>query len=255
VPLSAVQLRARRRTVTLGGVQSVPAVRLPLLPFRRRFPSSRLFAFLPFSDPPLSSTRTKALQSVHRLSKRWSRQQRERRRAREETALLPVLRCSRATLSPPSSPAQHSPSRPLPRPQPFERHRPPFLLLLLEPRRSLISLDLHTSAATSSALTGSAPSSASAALCGRRFPLPRSEGVRASGETRSPAEADVVTRVFLLFRGVDESDAEGWRKADEVDWAKEVGIEEEKVKDDEMFSVLRTGASTRVRPDYMQSSD
>ncbi|ORY88596.1 hypothetical protein BCR35DRAFT_350839 [Leucosporidium creatinivorum] len=52
---------------------------------------------------------------------------------------------------------------------------------------------------------------------------------------------DVVTRVFLLFKGVKEEDSDGWRKAEEVDWAEEVGVEQGKFGDEKLFRVLEWG--------------
>ena len=52
---------------------------------------------------------------------------------------------------------------------------------------------------------------------------------------------DVVTRVFLLFKGVGEEQAQGWRKVDEVDWVKEVGVEVEQARDEKRFRVLEWG--------------
>ncbi|ORY88622.1 hypothetical protein BCR35DRAFT_329864 [Leucosporidium creatinivorum] len=52
---------------------------------------------------------------------------------------------------------------------------------------------------------------------------------------------DVVTRVFLLFKGVKEEESEGWRKAEEVDWVKKVGVEQSKFGDEKLFRVLEWG--------------
>ncbi|GAA6019730.1 hypothetical protein JCM10207_009245 [Rhodosporidiobolus poonsookiae] len=54
-------------------------------------------------------------------------------------------------------------------------------------------------------------------------------------------QPDVVTRVFLLFKGVEAGEAEGWRKADGVDWAEEVGVELDKATDTGLFRVLEWG--------------
>ncbi|GJN94712.1 hypothetical protein Rhopal_007803-T1 [Rhodotorula paludigena] len=64
---------------------------------------------------------------------------------------------------------------------------------------------------------------------------------RAAQLTVEPAP-DVVTRVFLLFRGIDDGDASaGWRSIDEVDWVEEVGVEVDKVRDESLFRVLEWG--------------
>ncbi|KAJ8291280.1 ATP-dependent RNA helicase eIF4A [Rhodotorula toruloides] len=52
---------------------------------------------------------------------------------------------------------------------------------------------------------------------------------------------DVVTRVFLLFKGVDAEDASEWKKADEVDWVEEVGVQVDKIRDESLFRVLEWG--------------
>ncbi|KAJ8291278.1 hypothetical protein OF846_005321 [Rhodotorula toruloides] len=49
---------------------------------------------------------------------------------------------------------------------------------------------------------------------------------------------DVVTRVFLLFKGVDADQTSEWKKPDEVDWVKKVGVQVDKVTDDSLFRVL-----------------
>lgn len=55
---------------------------------------------------------------------------------------------------------------------------------------------------------------------------------------------DIVTRVFMLFRGVDESELPDWEEARErvesVDWAKVVGVREEAM-DENKFRVLEWG--------------
>ncbi|BGP35923.1 hypothetical protein JCM10296v2_007775 [Rhodotorula toruloides] len=52
---------------------------------------------------------------------------------------------------------------------------------------------------------------------------------------------DVITRVFLLFKGVGAEEAQEWKKPDGADWAKEVGIQVDKVKDKSLFRVLKWG--------------
>jgi hypothetical protein len=53
---------------------------------------------------------------------------------------------------------------------------------------------------------------------GSRF-LPQKEHEQAAKLEVHP-KPDVFAKVFLLFRGIDESDAEGWKKPDEVVWVK-----------------------------------
>ncbi|GAA5828604.1 hypothetical protein JCM11251_000872 [Rhodosporidiobolus azoricus] len=74
---------------------------------------------------------------------------------------------------------------------------------------------------------------------GFRF-LPQPE-YEAAAKLAIEPKADVVTRVFLLFQGVEDEEAKAWKKPDEVDWVKEVGVEEEKVRDDQLFRVLEWG--------------
>ncbi|GAA6019750.1 hypothetical protein JCM10207_009252 [Rhodosporidiobolus poonsookiae] len=54
-------------------------------------------------------------------------------------------------------------------------------------------------------------------------------------------QPDVVTRVFLLFKGVEAGEADGWRKAEEVDWAEEVDVELDKATGTGLFRVLEWG--------------
>ncbi|BGP43999.1 hypothetical protein JCM10450v2_008215 [Rhodotorula kratochvilovae] len=71
--------------------------------------------------------------------------------------------------------------------------------------------------------------------------VPQAEFARAAQLGVAP-RPDVVTRVFLLFKGVDEGAASaGWRNAEEIDWMREVGIKEEKVRDEALFRVLEWG--------------
>ncbi|BGP44034.1 hypothetical protein JCM10449v2_008091 [Rhodotorula kratochvilovae] len=71
--------------------------------------------------------------------------------------------------------------------------------------------------------------------------VPQAEFARAA-ELEVEPRPDVVTRAFLLFKGVDAGAAsEGWRSAEQVDWVREVGIEEEKVRDESLFRVLEWG--------------
>ncbi|GAA5890595.1 hypothetical protein JCM6882_002974 [Rhodosporidiobolus microsporus] len=52
---------------------------------------------------------------------------------------------------------------------------------------------------------------------------------------------DVVTRVFLLFKGVDVSETGKWRKAESVDWVKEVRVDPDEVANEALFRVLEWG--------------
>jgi hypothetical protein len=123
----------------------------------------------------------------------------------------------------------------------------PFSQFLSYLDTALSSLALHTSA-RNDFVTYWLPAFLRIQQRGQRIAfrfLPQKEYEQAAKLEVEPVP-DVVTRVFLLFRGVDESDAEGWRKAEEVDWVKEVGIEEEKVKDEGLFRVLEWGGMELV---------
>ncbi|GAA6050659.1 hypothetical protein NBRC10513_004205 [Rhodotorula toruloides] len=74
---------------------------------------------------------------------------------------------------------------------------------------------------------------------GFRF-LAQSDYERAARLDVDP-KPDVVTRVFLLFKGVGAEEASEWKKPGEVDWVKELGIQVEKVEDKPLFRVLEWG--------------
>ncbi|GAA5863784.1 hypothetical protein JCM8547_006064 [Rhodosporidiobolus lusitaniae] len=107
---------------------------------------------------------------------------------------------------------------------------------------TLSLLSLHTSARTDF-VTFWLPSFTRLASRGKqigfRF-LPQTE-YEPSARLNVEPKPDIITRVFLLFRGVDENDAKEWKKVEEIDWVKEVGVEEEKDKDRGLFSVLEWG--------------
>lgn len=53
---------------------------------------------------------------------------------------------------------------------------------------------------------------------------------------------DVVTRVFLLFKGVDPEEGElTTRRADQVDWVSAVGVDAVRARDEALFRVLERG--------------
>lgn len=52
---------------------------------------------------------------------------------------------------------------------------------------------------------------------------------------------DVVTRVFMLFKGVSETAAWEGSKDRDVDWAKVVGVDVERALDGRLFRVLEWG--------------
>ncbi|GAA5941795.1 hypothetical protein JCM10213_008128 [Rhodosporidiobolus nylandii] len=118
----------------------------------------------------------------------------------------------------------------------------PLFAFLPYLHKTLSSLSLHTSACNDF-ITFWLPSftriQERGQLVAFRF-LPQSAYSQAAKLAIEP-KPDVITRVFLLFRGVDASEADDWKKAREVDWAREVGIEAEKVKDDGLFRVLEWG--------------
>ncbi|KAJ8291292.1 hypothetical protein OF846_005334 [Rhodotorula toruloides] len=74
---------------------------------------------------------------------------------------------------------------------------------------------------------------------GFRF-LAQSDYERAARLDVDP-KPDVVSRVFLLFKGVDAVEASEWKKLDEIDWVKEVGVQVDKVTDESLFRVLEWG--------------
>ncbi|KAK4330993.1 putative Polyubiquitin (putative) [Rhodotorula toruloides] len=74
---------------------------------------------------------------------------------------------------------------------------------------------------------------------GFRF-LVQSDYARAARLDVEP-KPDVVARVFLLFKGVGAEEAQEWKRPDEVDWVKEVGVQVDKVKDESLFRMLEWG--------------
>ena len=110
---------------------------------------------------------------------------------------------------------------------------------------ALSSLSLHTSA-RNDFITFWLPHFARIRDAGNdilfRF-LPQAEYARAAELDVEP-KPDVVTRVFLLFKGVEpgsSSSSSSGRSAAEVDWAREVGVDEAKARDESLFRVLEWG--------------
>ncbi|GAA5845858.1 hypothetical protein JCM9279_002402 [Rhodotorula babjevae] len=71
--------------------------------------------------------------------------------------------------------------------------------------------------------------------------LPQAEYARAA-ELEVEPKPDVVTRIFLLFKGVEPGTSSSlMRSAAEVDWVRVVGVDEVKMRDDSLFRVLEWG--------------
>ncbi|GAA5852021.1 hypothetical protein JCM8547_000128 [Rhodosporidiobolus lusitaniae] len=99
----------------------------------------------------------------------------------------------------------------------------PLSLFLPYLDKTLSLLALHTSARNES-ITYWLPSfTRHLSRSAHRVPLPPSSGVRAFRSPQVEPKPDVATRIFLLFRGVDEKEACTWKKLDEVDWVLEWG--------------------------------
>ena len=109
---------------------------------------------------------------------------------------------------------------------------------------ALKQLSLHI-AARNDFITYWLPKLAKTPFVALRF-LPQAAYARAASLEVQPAP-DVVTRVFMLFRGVSAEDAESpmWSiarsRAGEMDWAKVVGVEAG-AWDESRFRVLEWGA-------------
>ncbi|GAA5823218.1 hypothetical protein JCM3770_004327 [Rhodotorula araucariae] len=119
----------------------------------------------------------------------------------------------------------------------------PFTAFLAHLDTALASLSLHTAARNDFLTYWMAHFTRirdAGQLVAFRF-VPQAEFARAA-ELNVEPRPDVVTRVFLLFKGVDAGGAnEGWRSVDAVDWVREVGLEEDKVRDEALFRVLEWG--------------
>ncbi|CAE6507983.1 unnamed protein product [Rhizoctonia solani] len=107
---------------------------------------------------------------------------------------------------------------------------------------ALIALGLHTEARTSF-ITYWLPDLSKHAFIALRF-LPQHEYERSAPMDVSPAP-DVVTRVFMLFRGVDESQIGLWNgkemHTDATLWRDIVGVDLAKVHDTSLFRVVEWG--------------
>ncbi|GAA6035423.1 hypothetical protein JCM8097_000248 [Rhodosporidiobolus ruineniae] len=62
-----------------------------------------------------------------------------------------------------------------------------------------------------------------------------------SAQLEVDPKSDVVTRVFMLFRGVNVSHGEGCRKPDEVNWVSEVRVEVDEAADEGLLRMLEWG--------------
>ncbi|GAA5890503.1 hypothetical protein JCM6882_002942 [Rhodosporidiobolus microsporus] len=118
----------------------------------------------------------------------------------------------------------------------------PLSLFLPYLDKILFDLSLHTSARTDF-ITFWLPHfnriASRAQHIAFRF-LPQREYEQAARIEVDP-RPDVVTRVFLLFKGVEASEAGEWRKAESVDWVKEVGVDPDEVANEALFRVLEWG--------------
>ncbi|CAE7142230.1 unnamed protein product [Rhizoctonia solani] len=108
----------------------------------------------------------------------------------------------------------------------------------------LLALGLHTEARTSF-ITYWLPDLSKHAFIALRF-LPQEEYEKAAPLNITPMP-EVATRVFMLFRGVEESQIELWNDAVEMGrmdasvWKDTVGIDATKVHDTSLFRVLEWG--------------
>ncbi|CAE6417632.1 unnamed protein product, partial [Rhizoctonia solani] len=113
---------------------------------------------------------------------------------------------------------------------------------------ALLALGLHTEARTSF-ITYWLPDLSKHAFIALRF-LTQNEYERAAPLDVSPAP-QVVTRVFMLFRGVQESQIELWNDAAEMAsrdvtvWRDIVGVDISQVRDKSLFRVLEWGVVKR----------
>ncbi|GAA5890524.1 hypothetical protein JCM6882_002949 [Rhodosporidiobolus microsporus] len=118
----------------------------------------------------------------------------------------------------------------------------PLALFLPYLDKVLFNLSLHTSARTDF-ITYWLPHFNRIASSGKhiafRF-LPQREYEQAARINVDP-RPDVVTRVFLLFKGVKANEADQWREAESVDWVKEVGVDPDEVANEALFRVLEWG--------------
>ncbi|ORY88615.1 hypothetical protein BCR35DRAFT_288833 [Leucosporidium creatinivorum] len=118
----------------------------------------------------------------------------------------------------------------------------PFTSFLSHLDKALTSLSLHTSA-RNDFVTFWLPSFVRIHERGQQiaFRFLEQEAYEQAARLEVEPKPDVVIRVFLLFKGVSEEESEGWRKAEEVDWVKEVGVEQDKFGDEKLFRVLEWG--------------
>lgn len=142
--------------------------------------------------------------------------------------------------SPPSSPAAEgfNPARP---------HIAPDNSVILDIkdvapylRRTLRELGLHTEACTSF-ITYWLPDMQAHKHLALRF-LPQAD-YEAAAQLRVTPVPDVVTRVFMLFRGISEEDLPLWRAlaTPEIAWPLVVGVDAARARDESLFRVLEWG--------------
>ncbi|GAA5845855.1 hypothetical protein JCM9279_002401 [Rhodotorula babjevae] len=118
----------------------------------------------------------------------------------------------------------------------------PFSSFLVHLDAALSSLSLHTSA-RNDFITFWLPHFNRIRDDGKdvmfRF-LPQAKYARAAELDVEP-KPDVVTRIFLLFKGVEPGTSSSGTSAAEVDWVRVVGVDEVKMRDESLFRVLEWG--------------
>ncbi|KEP47991.1 putative ubiquitin [Rhizoctonia solani 123E] len=161
----------------------------------------------------------------------------------------------------PSSPPTSRPTRPIESPpQAFDPANPvllpshpvplPFDKVTGYIDDALLALGLHTEARTSFITLGRLfgywlPNLSKHAFIALRF-LPQNEYEKAAPLNITPAP-DVTTRVFMLFRDVEEGRIEQWDEAvvmanrDVTVWRDVVGVDVAQVQDNSLFRVLEWG--------------
>lgn len=118
----------------------------------------------------------------------------------------------------------------------------PYHQLLPYLDRVLRGLTLHT-AARNDFITYWLPALSKKPYIALRF-LPQAVYERAA-ELKVTPTPDVITRIFMLFRGVDAVEVDLWtaarNRAGQVDWQSVVGVRRTEATDGELFRVLEWG--------------
>ncbi|EJD34994.1 ubiquitin-domain-containing protein [Auricularia subglabra TFB-10046 SS5] len=107
-------------------------------------------------------------------------------------------------------------------------------------RRALRDMGLHTEACTSF-ITYWLPGMQAHKHLALRF-LPQAD-YEATAKLRITPTPDVVTRVFMLFRGISEEDLPRWQPlaSKVIAWPEVIGVDATRAKDDRLFRVLEWG--------------